>query len=105
MLPISVRCRTNVNEEIRVEFDYSRCVCNADALSILEGIEEGFGFDDLVDNIESLGQMYNEIVSMVEQSVNQKIRNQYIPISTNIVDTLDLEIEFTDELRERSEDG
>lgn len=105
MISISVRCRTNVNEEIRVEFDYSRNVCNADAIAVLEGIESGLGFDALVDNIGSLGQMYSEIESMVEQSVNQKIRNHYISISTNIVDTLDLEIEFTDELRERSEDG
>lgn len=62
MTPISVKCRAYVNEEFNVEFDYSQKVCNADALSILEGIEEGFGFDDLVDNIESLEQLYNEIV-------------------------------------------
>lgn len=104
MLPISVKCRTNLDEEIRVEFDYSRNVCNADALSVLEGIEEGFGFDDLVDNIESLGQMYNEIASMVEQSINQKIHNHYIPLPDNIVDSLDLEVEFTDELLEKTEE-
>ena len=41
---------------------------------------------------------------MVEQSINQKIHNHYIPLPDNIVDSLDLEVEFTDELLEKTEE-
>ena len=97
MIPITVNYQLKFHDERSNMFRYTKMASNEDAILIIQAILDGYRFVDMVDEIETLENIYNEIITGINSSIDKN--GFYLKHgTTDVLDVFDLCIEFSEDL-------